>query len=102
MHKAIAAAACTALLGMAMMTEAQAWGRSWSRGGSVTGPRGTTTWQRSGSCANGVCSRNRSATGPYGGSVSRGATCGGGTCTYGGTATGPRGNSATWGGSFGY
>jgi hypothetical protein len=85
---------------MAMVAEAQAWDRSWSRSGSFTGPQGTTTWQRSGSCADGVCSGNRSVTGPNGGTVSRGATCGNGTCTYGGTATGPGGNSTTRGGTF--
>jgi len=102
MHKAILAAACTAALGMAMVAEAQAEGRSWSRGGSVTGPRGTTAWQRSGSCANGTCTRSRSATGPNGGTISRSGSCGNGACTYGGSATGPHGNSVTWGGSAGY
>ena len=31
---------------------------AWSRKGSVTGPRGgTTTWERSGSCGGGTCTR---------------------------------------------
>ncbi len=40
---------------------------AWSRKGSVTGPRGgTTTWERSGSCEGGTCTRSKSVTGPAG------------------------------------
>lgn len=115
-------------LSVASATSADA--RSWSRGGSFVGPRGTTTWQRSGSCSGGVCARSGSVTGPGGrsatraGSVTRngnswdrnvsatgrnggtwsrdgGGSCSGGRCTYGGTVTGPNGNSRTYHGSFG-
>jgi hypothetical protein len=104
---------------------------AWSRQGSVTGPRGgTTTWERSGSCSGGTCTRSGSVTGPGGNTVTRETTvtrngnswerdvkvtgpnggtwtrdghgsCSGGTCTFGGTVTGPRGNTGTYSGTSG-
>ncbi len=69
MRKGMTIAACTMLACMGVAAEAEA--RSWSRGGSVTGPRGTTTWQRSGDCAGGTCTRSRTVTGPNGGTWER-------------------------------
>jgi hypothetical protein len=57
-----------------------------SRSGSISGPRGATTFANSRSCAGGACSSQGSVTGPYGGSGS-------------GTVTGPRGGSVTYNGT---
>jgi hypothetical protein len=67
----------------------------------VTGPRGTTTFSGSRSCAGGSCSSQGSITGPYGGTISHQATrsCAGGTCTGSGTITGPRGGTVSYNGS---
>lgn len=76
---------------------ADAGGRSWNRGGTVTGPGGNSaTWQRSGHCEGGSCSRSGSYTGPagYTRSWERDRTCSGGTCTVDGSYTGRAGN--TW------
>jgi hypothetical protein len=130
MQKGMAIAACAALLSMAAVTEADAGGRAWSRGGSFTGPRGTTTWERSGECGGDTCTRSRTLTGPYGGTVTRGGSvnrdgswdrdaratgpygrtwekesggaCANGTCSFGGTVTGPRGGTGTHYGAFDY
>ena len=94
MQKGAAIAACAALLSMALVAEAEARGRSWNAGGSVTGPRGgTTTWQRSGQCSGGTCTRSGTATGPGGGTRSWEQTraCSGGSCTSQGSYTGPGG-----------
>ena len=62
-----------------------------SRSGSISGPRGTTTFSGSRSCAGGVCSSQGSVTGPYGGTISHqgSSTCSGGTCSSSGVVTGP-------------
>jgi hypothetical protein len=69
-----------------------------SRSGSISGPRGTTTFSGSRSCAGGVCSSQGSVTGPYGGTVSHqgSSTCSGGTCSGSGTVTGPRGGTVSY------
>ncbi len=70
---------------------------AWTRNSTVTGPRGTTTIQGSGSCANHSCSRNVIRTGPTGNVTTRqgSAGCAGGSCTGTRTTTFPNGNSVT-------
>jgi len=66
---------------------------AWSRKGAVTGPRGgTTTWERSGSCEGGTCTRSKSVTGPAGNtrSLDKSRTCTGGSCTIESTYTAAR------------
>jgi hypothetical protein len=63
----------TAMIG-ALSVAAIADANAWTRSATVTGPRGTSTVQGSGSCANGSCSRSVTRTGPYGGSVTRTGT----------------------------
>jgi hypothetical protein len=94
MRKGMTIAAYTMLACMAVAAEAEA--RSWSRGGSVAGPRGTTTWQRSGNCAGSTCTRSRTITGPNGGSVQRDGYIdrGDGVWHRDTTAIGP--NGGTW------
>ena len=130
MQKGMTIAVSAALLSMATLSAAEAGGRAWNRGGSYTGPHGTTSWQRSGACEGGTCARSRTVTGPHGGSVTREGTvsrdgtwardvtvtgrngrtwekqghgaCADGLCSYGGTVTGPRGNTRSYDGTFGY
>ncbi|MGE0023064.1 MAG: hypothetical protein AB7S70_05455 [Hyphomicrobium sp.] len=81
---------------------ADAGGRSWSRGGSATGPGGrTATWQRSGHCEGGDCTRSGTFTGPagYTRSYERSRECAGGTCSFTGSYTGRGGNTWTRSGS---
>ncbi|WP_083567723.1 hypothetical protein [Hyphomicrobium sp. CS1GBMeth3] len=76
---AICAVSAAFLLSVPVLTTpAEAGGRSWSRGGWVSGPNGrTAAWQRSGHCEGGTCSREGSYTGRAGstwtreGSISR-------------------------------
>lgn len=97
MTKFIAIAALAAAMSVVAVADASAWTRS----GTVTGPRGTSTIQGSGSCANGTCSRSVTRTGPYGYSATKqsSASCAGGTCSRSATRTGPYGYSVTKQGS---
>ena len=88
-----------ALMSLAAIPQASAWSRS----GSVTTWRGTYYGQGSGGCAGGTCSRTRSVTGPYGGTVSRVGSItrtGSGSYSYTQTYTGPNGHGATRSGSI--
>jgi hypothetical protein len=82
-------------LAVALSFMATADANAWSRSKTVTGPRGTSTVTASGACANGVCSRQVTRTGPYGNSVSRqgSAQCAGGVCTTSSVTTGPYGGT---------
>jgi hypothetical protein len=87
----LAASSLAVVLSFAAAADANAW----TRATTVTGPRGTSTVTASGACANGVCSRQVTRTGPNGYSVSRQgwAQCAGGVCTTSSVTTGPRGRS---------
>jgi hypothetical protein len=91
MTKLIALSTLAAALSVGAAADANAWTRS----GTVTGPRGTSTVQGSGSCSGGTCSRSVTRTGPNGNSVTRqgSASCAGGVCTGSSTTTGPNGNT---------
>lgn len=93
MKKILTMSALTAVLSVAAVGAAEAGSRS----GSFSGPRGTTTFSGSRSCAGGFCSSQGSVTGPYGGTVSRQRTgsCAGGVCTGSGSITGPRGGTVS-------
>jgi len=83
-----------ATLGLAAVTEANAWTRS----GSVTTARGTYTGQASGTCAGGTCTRTRSVTGPNGKTVTQSGSAtrtGPYRYRYTQTTTGPNGGSVT-------
>ena len=82
-------------LATALIIGAAADANAWTRAGSVTGPRGTSSVQGSGSCAGGTCSRSITRTGPYGNSVTRQGTvsCAGGVCTGSRQTTGPNGQT---------
>ncbi|MEO1274360.1 MAG: hypothetical protein AAFU72_07300 [Pseudomonadota bacterium] len=75
---------------------------AWERKGSITGWRGTSTVEGSGSCSGGSCSRAVTKTGPNGYSVSRqgNGSCSGGTCSGSRTTTNRLGNSITRQGSI--
>jgi len=94
MKKLLAISAIAGALFAAGVADANAGSRS----GSITGPRGTTTFSGSRSCAGGVCSSQGSVTGPYGGTISHqgSSTCSGGTCTGSGVITGPRGGTVSY------
>ena len=62
MFRSIAAPALAAVISFAAVSEAGAWTRS----GSFTGPRGTSNWGASRSCAGGACSWNGGGSGPRG------------------------------------
>ena len=87
MKKLLAISAIAGALFAAGVADANAGSRS----GSISGPRGTTTFSGSRSCAGGVCSSQGSVTGPYGGTISHqgSSTCSGGTCSGSGVVTGP-------------
>ena len=57
-------------LSLAAVAEANAWTRS----GTVTGPRGTSSFNVTGSCANGSCTRSATRTGPAGNTYTRQST----------------------------
>jgi hypothetical protein len=81
-------------IGLATMSEAAAWTRS----GSLTTRRGTYYSSVSGGCSAGTCSRSRSISGPYGGTVSRTGSItriGDHSYTYSRTTVGPHGGSVT-------
>ncbi len=92
-----ATSAFAAILALATVADASAYTRS----GSVSGPRGVSTVNGSGSCSGGSCSRSVVRTGPAGNSYTRSgsASCSGGTCSGSATSTGPRGYSRTRQGS---
>ncbi|OAI31696.1 hypothetical protein A1351_04355 [Methylosinus sp. R-45379] len=90
MFRSIAAPALAALMTFAAVSEADAWTRS----GSFTGPRGTSNWGSSRSCAGGSCSWSGGGSGPRGAwSRSGSANCGGGSCNVSSQGSGPRGRS---------
>ncbi|CAN5336445.1 hypothetical protein BH11PSE4_BH11PSE4_37310 [soil metagenome] len=66
-----------------------------SRSGSISGPRGTSTYAGSRSCSGGSCSSQGSVTGPYGNTISHqgSRSCANGVCSGSGTVTGPRGGA---------
>jgi hypothetical protein len=71
---------------------------AWTRHGTVTTPRGTYTVNAAGGCGGGVCSRTRTVTGPYGGTVTRSGSVvrtGPGQYSYQGQTTGPYGRTVT-------
>jgi hypothetical protein len=87
-------AAIAGLLLVGTAAEASAW----TRQGTVTTARGTYTVNGAGSCAGGTCSRSRTVTGPYGGTVTRNGSVtktGPGQYQYSGTTTGPYGRTVT-------
>lgn len=93
MQRMLLAAALAAVSTVAISQEAAAWQRSTT----VNTWRGTYSAQGSGGCAYGNCQRSYSATGPYGGTVSRQGNV---TRTpygydYSRTTTGPHGRSVT-------
>jgi len=67
MKKLFLMSAVIGSLSVAAVADANAWTRS----ATSTGPRGTSSLQASGSCANGTCSRSATRTGPAGNSYSR-------------------------------
>ncbi len=91
MNRFIALSALAAALIIGTAADANAW----TRAGSASGPRGTSSVQATGSCANGTCSRSITRTGPYGNSVTRQGTvsCAGGVCTGSRQTTGPNGQT---------
>jgi len=97
MKKFLAILAITGALSATAIADANAGSRS----GTISGPRGTSTFSGSRSCAGGVCSSQGSVTGPYGGTISRQgtSTCSGGSCTGSGTITGPRGGAVSYSGT---
>ncbi|MGJ4889065.1 hypothetical protein ACQR0Z_31565 [Bradyrhizobium sp. HKCCYLS3077] len=88
----------TLLLVAALSAAAAADANAWTRSGSITGPRGTTNFGSSGSCAGGACGWQGGGTGPAGRSWSRSgsASCSGGSCTVQGQGSGPRGNAYSY------
>ena len=70
MKKLIAMSTLAGALSIAAAVDASAWTRS----GTSTGPRGTSSVQASGSCANGTCSRSATRTGPAGNTYTRQGT----------------------------
>ncbi|MEL6226454.1 MAG: hypothetical protein AAFR01_05470 [Pseudomonadota bacterium] len=93
MKSMITTAALTSILAIATVTSASAW----ERNGSVSGPRGTNTFNAQGSCSGGSCARSATATGAYGRTATRNGSgsCNGGTCSGSRTTTGPAGRSVT-------
>ncbi|MGH6939256.1 hypothetical protein [Hypericibacter sp.] len=88
--------AITAIAG-AVTLGAAADADAWTRNSTVTGPRGTTTIQGSGSCANHSCSRNVVRTGPTGNvtTLQGSASCAGGSCAGTRTTSFPNGGTVT-------
>ena len=67
MKKFLLASAMIGLFSIAAAADASAWTRS----ATTSGPRGTATVKATGSCANGVCTRNATRTGPAGNTYTR-------------------------------
>jgi hypothetical protein len=94
MNISITTAAVAGLLLAASAADASAW----TRNGTVHTWRGAYTVQGSGGCGGGSCSRTRTVTGPYGGTVTRSRTVtrtGPGQYSYQGRVTGPYGGTVT-------
>lgn len=70
MKKLIAMSTLAGALSIASAADASAWTRS----ATFTGPRGTSSVQATGSCANGSCSRSVTRTGPAGNTYNRQST----------------------------
>jgi hypothetical protein len=94
MNISITSAALAGLLLAGTAADASAW----TRQGTVTTWRGTYTVNGAGGCGGGVCSRTRTVTGPYGGTVTRSDTVvrtGPGQFRYQSQTTGPYGGTVT-------
>ncbi len=98
MSKTIAIPALIAILAAGIAADASAWQRQ----GSLTGPRGTSTVDATGSCADRACSRSVTKTNPYGNSATRqgNGSCANGSCSGTRTTTGQNGRSWTRQGSI--
>jgi hypothetical protein len=98
MKSIITTAALTGVLAISMVTDALAWERK----GSVTGPRGTNTFNAQGSCSGGSCSRSATATGAYGRTATRNGSgsCSDGSCSGSRSTTGPAGRTFQRSGGF--
>lgn len=98
MKSMITAAVLTGILAIAAATSASAW----ERNSSVSGPRGTNTFNAQGSCSGGSCSRSATATGAAGRTATRSGSgsCSGGSCSGSRTTTGPGGRTFQRSGSF--
>ena len=70
MKKLFLTSAVIGALSFAAVADANAWTRS----ATSSGPRGTSSLQATGSCANGSCTRNATRTGPAGNTYSRTGT----------------------------
>lgn len=91
MKSLITTAALSGVIAISLATDAFAWERQ----GSVTGPRGTNTFNAQGSCSGSSCSRSATATGANGNAATRrgSASCSGNSCSGSRTTTGPAGRS---------
>jgi hypothetical protein len=91
MKSMITTAALTGVLAISMVTDAFAWERK----ASVTGPRGTNTFNAQGSCSGSSCSRSATATGAYGNTATRtgAGSCSGNSCSGSRTTTLPSGRT---------
>ena len=70
MKKLVLTSAIIGALSVAAVADANAWTRT----GSATGPRGTSSVSVTGGCANGSCTRSVTRTGPAGNSYTRQGT----------------------------
>ncbi len=94
MNISFASAGVAGLLLAATAADASAW----TRQTTVNTWRGTYTINGAGGCAGGVCSRTRTVTGPYGGTVTQSGTVvrtGPGQFSYQGRVIGPYGGTIT-------
>ena len=98
MRTLLTASALTAVITIASIADAMAWERK----GSRVGPRGTSTFETSGNCDGGSCSRTVSRTGPRGYTTTRdgNASCSGGSCSGSRITTLPSGEMITREGSI--
>src|SRR5258707_11830593 len=93
MNISFASAGLAGLLLAATAADASAW----TRHTTVNTWRGTYTVNAAGGCSGGVCSRTRTVTGPYGGTVTRSGSVlrtGPNQYSYQGSVTGPYGGAA--------
>jgi uncharacterized low-complexity protein len=70
MKKLFLTSAVIGALSIAAIADANAWTRT----GSATGPRGTSSVSVTGGCANGTCTRSATRTGPAGNTYTRQST----------------------------
>lgn len=91
MKSLITTAALSGVIAISMVTDAFAWERQ----GSVTGPRGTNTFNAQGSCSGSSCSRSATATGAKGNAATRSGSgsCSGSSCSGSRTTTLPSGRT---------